>query len=57
MREAALEVPSVRWADVGGLEDVKARLQEAVEWPQQHGDALKRIGAQVSSLFTWADQG
>ncbi|HYU87262.1 MAG TPA: AAA family ATPase, partial [Candidatus Bathyarchaeia archaeon] len=33
MREVYIEVPSVNWADVGGLTDVKQELQEAVEWP------------------------
>src|SRR5438093_364183 len=33
MREVYIEVPSVNWADVGGLTDVKQKLQEAVEWP------------------------
>ena len=47
MREVALEVPNVRWADVGGLEGVKQRLQEAVEWPQRHANALARLGAKA----------
>jgi AAA family ATPase len=33
------------WDDVGGLSAVKQRLQEAVLWPQQHADALARLGA------------
>ncbi|KAJ3210979.1 spermatogenesis associated protein 5 [Entophlyctis luteolus] len=33
MREVALEVPDVRWSDIGGLEDIKMRIREAVEWP------------------------
>ena len=24
------------WSDIGGQEDVKQRLKEAVEWPLQH---------------------
>lgn len=35
----------VSWDDVGGLAEVKQRLQEAVLWPQQHADALQRLGA------------
>ena len=50
MREVALELPAVRWADVGGLADVKQRLREAVEWPQRHPDALARLGARVRTL-------
>ncbi|KAL5546728.1 hypothetical protein UlMin_006415 [Ulmus minor] len=44
MREVILEVPKVRWEDVGGQREVKNQLMEAVEWPQKHQDAFKRIG-------------
>ena len=50
MREVALEVPKVTWADVGGLQGVKQRLQEAVQWPQQHAASLARLGARVRML-------
>ncbi|MBC7171231.1 MAG: AAA family ATPase, partial [Polyangiaceae bacterium] len=33
IREVFVEVPDVRWDDIGGLEDTKRRLVEAVEWP------------------------
>jgi AAA+ superfamily predicted ATPase len=33
VREVFVEVPNVRWGDVGGLEEIKQRLQEAVQWP------------------------
>jgi transitional endoplasmic reticulum ATPase len=33
MREVLVEVPDVTWEDVGGLEEVKQELKEAVEWP------------------------
>lgn len=33
------------WSDVGGLQGIKQRLQEAVAWPQQHPAALARLGA------------
>lgn len=46
MREVALEVPKVRWGDVGGLDGVKQRLQEAVQWPHLHPEALARLRAQ-----------
>ena len=36
----------MKWADIGGLEDVKQQLQEAVIWPQQHADRLASIGGQ-----------
>ncbi len=47
MREVALELPRVAWGDVGGLEGIKQRLKEAVEWPQKHPEVLARLGAKV----------
>ncbi len=44
MREVYIEVPSVRWSDVGGLTDMKQELQEAVEWPLKKPEVFKRVG-------------
>jgi AAA family ATPase len=44
MRELAFEVPNVSWDDIGGLEDVKQQLKEAVELPFKNPEALQRLG-------------
>ena len=44
MREVYLETPDVRWSEIGGLENVKRELQEAVEWPLKFSDLYKAIG-------------
>jgi transitional endoplasmic reticulum ATPase len=44
MREVYVEVPSVKWTDVGGLEEVKQELREAVELPIKNPEAFKRLG-------------
>ncbi|MBN1385938.1 CDC48 family AAA ATPase [Candidatus Woesearchaeota archaeon] len=44
MREVLVEVPNIKWTDVGGLEDAKQELIEAVEWPLKYPDAFKRLG-------------
>lgn len=44
MREVLIEIPKVKWEDVGGLEEVKQSLKEAVEWPIQNPESFKRIG-------------
>uniref|UniRef100_A0A8C5N491 non-chaperonin molecular chaperone ATPase n=1 Tax=Gouania willdenowi TaxID=441366 RepID=A0A8C5N491_GOUWI len=46
MREVAIDVPKVRWSDVGGMEDVKLKLKQAVEWPLRHPEAFTRMGIQ-----------
>jgi transitional endoplasmic reticulum ATPase len=43
-REVFVEVPDVHWEDVGGLEQVKQRLIEAVEWPLQHAELFAEAG-------------
>ncbi|MFH1623040.1 MAG: CDC48 family AAA ATPase [Candidatus Aenigmatarchaeota archaeon] len=44
MREVLVEVPKVKWSDIGGLEDVKQRLMEMVEWPLKNPESFTRVG-------------
>jgi len=44
MREVLVQVPNVRWKDIGGLKRVKQELREAIEWPLKYPDAFKRVG-------------
>ncbi|HIH14845.1 MAG: transitional endoplasmic reticulum ATPase [archaeon GW2011_AR17] len=44
MREVMVEVPNVGWDDIGGLEDIKMDLKEAVEWPLKYPQRFKDIG-------------
>ncbi|PNH06397.1 Cell division control protein 48 B, partial [Tetrabaena socialis] len=44
VRGAEVDIPPVSWDDVGGLEEVKRRLKQAVEWPLQHAAAFERLG-------------
>jgi transitional endoplasmic reticulum ATPase len=45
-REVFTEIPDVRWSDIGGLEEAKACLAEAVEWPLAHPDLFDRAGVE-----------
>ncbi|MEL4304980.1 CDC48 family AAA ATPase [Methanococcoides sp. LMO-2] len=47
MREIMIETPNVGWNDVGGLEDVKELLKEAVEWPLKNPESFQRIGVEA----------
>ena len=42
IREVFVEVPDVKWSDVGGLEDIKQELKEAIEWPLKYPDVFKK---------------
>ncbi|HDZ17660.1 MAG TPA: AAA family ATPase [archaeon] len=44
IREVFVEVPNVTWDQVGGLQDLKQRLIEAVEWPLSHPTIFTRMG-------------
>jgi transitional endoplasmic reticulum ATPase len=44
LREVLIEIPNVKWSDIGGLENIKQELNEAIEWPLQYPDAFKRMG-------------
>ncbi|HDN75679.1 MAG TPA: AAA family ATPase, partial [Acidilobales archaeon] len=44
LREVLVEVPEVHWDDIGGLDDVKQQLREAVEWPLKHPESYERLG-------------
>ena len=44
MREVMVETPNVGWDDIGGLEQTKKALKEAIEWPLKHPESFKRLG-------------
>ena len=44
LREVLVEVPNVKWEDVGGLTNIRQELIEAVEWPLKNPAAFKRMG-------------
>jgi transitional endoplasmic reticulum ATPase len=46
IREVFVEVPEVRWSDVGGLEDVKQELRESIEWPMRYPHVFEKMGIQ-----------
>ena len=44
LREIYVEVPEVSWDDVGGLDEIKERLKESVEWPLTMPDRFEHFG-------------
>lgn len=45
-REVYVEISDVTWDDIGGLDDVKTELAEAVTWPLKHPEIFERYDIQ-----------
>ncbi len=45
LREVFIESPNIHWSDIGGLDDAKQELKEAVEWPMKYPMLFKQTGA------------
>lgn len=44
LREIYVEIPEIQWDEVGGLEEIKDRLKESVEWPLTQSELFKHFG-------------
>jgi len=44
MREVLIRKPNIKWSDIGGLEETKQKLIEAIEWPLKHAEDFKAAG-------------
>ena len=44
MRELQVNVPNVTWEDIGGLDDLKLKLKQAVEWPIKRPEIFLKMG-------------
>lgn len=51
MREVMVQKPTVRWDDVGGVDDARERLREGVELPLKNPDAFRRLGIRPAKGF------
>ena len=51
MREVMVQVPDVRWEDVGGLDEAQAKLKEGIELPMKNPDAFRRLGIRPAKGF------
>jgi transitional endoplasmic reticulum ATPase len=51
LREIMIQVPDVRWEDVGGLEEAKRTLRESIELPLKNPQAFRRLGIRPAKGF------
>lgn len=47
MREVFVDVPNVKWNDIGGLENAKKELIKVVEWPLKYPEIFAELGAEA----------
>ena len=52
LREILIQIPYISWSDIGGLDEIKNELREAIELPIKHKEAFKHVGArQIKGLL------
>jgi transitional endoplasmic reticulum ATPase len=51
MREVMVQMPTVRWEDIGGVDEARERLREGVELPLKDPDAFRRLGIRPAKGF------
>lgn len=44
IREILIEKPNVKWSDIGGMEELKHKLKQIVDWPINHPETFERLG-------------
>lgn len=43
MREITFDIPKVYWNQIGGQNELKKKLQQAIVWPITHAESFKRL--------------
>lgn len=44
MKEVVIKCPNVKWTDIGGQDELKLQLRQAIEWPLRHPEVFTRLG-------------
>lgn len=44
MKEIMIEIPNVKWEDIGGQDDLKLKLKQCIEWPLKYGESFEKLG-------------
>jgi SpoVK/Ycf46/Vps4 family AAA+-type ATPase len=48
IKDLLMDIPSVKWTDIGGYENVKDEIRRVIEWPLKHPEAFQHLGVQPS---------
>ena len=51
MREVMVQVPNIRWSDIGGADEAQLKLKEGIELPLKSPDAFRRLGIRPAKGF------
>ena len=58
MREVYVEIPNIRWEDVGGLKELKQELKEAIDWPLKYQEVFSHASAKPpKGIFLYGPPG
>jgi transitional endoplasmic reticulum ATPase len=49
LREVFVEIPTVTWDEVGGLDEIKRELKEIIEWPSKYPAIFSYLDAEIPS--------
>ena len=44
IKSVTVEIPQVHWSSIGGMDEVKRQLQEAIEFPLTHAQMFQELG-------------
>lgn len=51
MKEVVIKCPNVKWSDIGGQDELKLQLKQAIEWPLLHPETFTRLGKRRLFFF------
>ena len=44
LKDIIIDVPKVRWEEIGGNKEIISKIRQSIEWPLKNPEAFKRLG-------------